>query len=106
MAGIRNQDDQFNDEDISKLITGGSPYTAWQALLTSPPSSDYALVVAKETVAGTVRFSYANTGDPTDDDSPEVSSSGFTILIPAGTSIYVGSSNAGDTLNYSYRTIP
>lgn len=111
----RNQDDQFSQEDISDLISGGDSYTsghgqltlstAWQALIGTPPTDNYVLVVAKETVTGTVRFSYSNSGDPTDEDSPKIETDGFVIVVPGGLSIYLGSSNATDTVNYSYRTL-
>lgn len=115
MSGVRLQDDQFSQQDISDLISGGSPYTAghdqvtlttsWQAVLSTPPDDNYVLVIVKETVAGTVRWSYDNTGAPTDDDSPIIPGLDMSLVVPGWSSIYIGSDNAGDTVNYTYRTV-
>lgn len=115
MSGGRSNKDEFNSSDIDSLIAGDSGYTSgngqitcttsWQAVLSSPPSEAYAISLSYESVSGTVRWAYDNTSAPSSSNGNKILGAFFSICLPAGSSFYVTSDNAGDTINYTYRTI-
>jgi len=71
----------------------------WYAVPASPPAGDYILLPSIENGVGTVRFSLANVSVPSatygNQDIP------LSIKVKGGTSVYFGSTTAGDDINYT-----
>lgn len=72
----------------------------WYAVPGSAPTIDYLLAVALENKAGTVRWSYSNGGTPSATNGNKAPRH-LAVRMAANTTLYFGSSTAGDDVNYT-----
>lgn len=82
--------------DGSVQLTGAN---TWKAVPPSPPTEDYLLMVSKENEAGIIRFSTNNGGTPSATNGNKAPKH-LAIRMSANTSMYYGSSDAGDDVNF------
>lgn len=71
----------------------------WKAIPPSPPAEDYLLFVTKENEAGIIRFSSDNGGVPSVTNGNKAPKH-LSMRMAANTSLYYGSSDAGDDVNF------
>lgn len=76
----------------------------WYSVPSTVPDEDYLLIISLESVKGTVRFGFNNTGTPGSSNGNNAASH-LQILMPANQSLYYASSNAGDTINWTTKEI-
>jgi len=72
----------------------------WYAVPTTAPTEDYILVVSSENAAGTIRWSYDNGGTPSATNGNKLPIH-LALKLGANKTIYAGSSDAGDDVNYT-----
>ena len=120
MAGAHPAQDMFDRSDaglIADEIDAGlsgdsthgqatlSPANTWVQIPGTAPTSPYILIIAKETVAGTVRFSFSNSGTPGSTVGLQLRANEFIVELGLSEVMYVASSNSGDTLNWTTKII-
>jgi hypothetical protein len=76
----------------------------WYAVPNVSRTLDYTMVVAVETGAGTVRWSYSNVGTPGATNGLQAPSV-LCVKLSADQVIYYGSSTASDSVNYTIKEI-
>ena len=85
-----------------KVLTNAN---TWYAVPSTVPAAPYLLVVSKETVAGTLRWAFADVSAPSTTYGNKVSNNDIVIELAANEVVYFGTSNAGDTVNWSTKQI-
>lgn len=83
-------------------LTSGN---TWYAVPTTVPTSDYVLVISKENAAGTVRWSFANVSAPSATYGNQLATNDVILELAGGEVVYVGSSTAGDDVNWTTKVI-
>lgn len=121
MAGNGQVKDEFNAGDIAELkealngLSGAgsdgtialTPANTWLEVPDPPsiPSEDYVLVVSKENTAGTIRFSFDDGGTPSTTNGNKFTTDNIIVELAGGESIYFGSTDAGDDVNWTAKII-
>lgn len=77
----------------------------WYALPSTVPASDYVLVVSKESVTGTLRWSFSNSSAPSATFGNRLTGTDIVVELAANQVIYIASSNAGDDVNWTAKII-
>lgn len=77
----------------------------WYTVPSSAPASDYLLVVSKESVSGTSRWSFSNSSAPSATFGNKITTNDLVIELSANEVIYISSSNAGDDFNWTTKII-
>ncbi|MEA2035892.1 MAG: hypothetical protein U9O94_00180 [Nanoarchaeota archaeon] len=94
---------------LSGASTDGSVSLAsadtWYQMPSTAPTSGYVLVISKETVAGTSRWSFSGDGVPASGNGNKFSSDDIIFTLGANEVVYVGSSTAGDVVNWTSKVI-
>lgn len=72
----------------------------WYPVPSAAPDKDYTLVLTKENVSGTVRWSFSNEGVPSANNGNRLPDN-LALDLGAGRQIYIGSTSAGDKINYT-----
>ena len=95
---------------LSGLTTDGSRALSlantWYAIPSaSVPTSDYILVVSKETSVGIIRWSFDNGGTPSASNGNKMMSDDIIIELDGTEVVYFGSSSAGDVVNFTTKEI-
>lgn len=98
--------------DVKPLSGAGTAGTralavanTWYSLPSTVPVSDYVLVVSKENAAGTIRFAFNNTSNPSVTFGNRMTSDDIIFELAAGEVVYFASTNAGDDLNWTNKVI-
>lgn len=77
----------------------------WYAVPSTVPASDYVLVVSKESVAGTIRWSFSNGSSPSITFGNRLSTNDLIVELEANEFIYVSSTSGGDDVNWTTKVI-
>lgn len=77
----------------------------WYQVPSSVPVSDYSIVVSQEVLAGTMRWAYAGASAPSASYGNQFSGKDLILEMSAGQFIYVGSSSALDSVNWTTKVI-
>lgn len=72
----------------------------WYMVPPVAPNKDYILVLTKEGVSGTVRWSFSGGGVPSANNGNRLPDN-LAVDLGAGKQIYIGSTNVGDKINYT-----
>jgi len=79
----------------------------WYAVPSTVPGSAYALVATVETMAGTVRWAFDNTGAPSATNGNRLTAVGDQVIVrlAANQVLYFASTSAGDDITWSTKII-
>lgn len=99
-------------DDVQPLSGAGAAGTlalanadTWYSAPTSVPASPYDLVISKESVAGTLRWSFANGTAPSATFGNKFSGNDIILELAANQVVYIASTNAGDDVNWTTKII-
>lgn len=73
----------------------------WYQVPSTIPTEDYILIATKESVAGTIRHGFGNSGTPSSTNGNKMNGDDLILNLKAGHALYVSSDNAGDIINWS-----
>ena len=76
----------------------------WYSVPSSVPDEDYLLIINYESVKGTIRWGYLNTGTPGTANGNQAPSH-LEIYMPANSTLFFGSDSAGDTINWATKEL-
>lgn len=98
-----------DDSGAAGTATDGSvtlsAANTWKQVPNVVPSNDYVLVVTIETITGTIRWSFSNGGTPGSTNGNKMVSSEIAFVLGGGQSVYVGSTQATDVVNWSAKEL-
>lgn len=90
---------------ISGASTDGSvtltPVNTWVQVPDVVPTSDYWLVISKETETGTIRWSFSNDGVPSTTNGNKMSSDDIIVEMAGDEVLYLGSTVDTDVVNWT-----
>lgn len=89
---------------LSGASTNGTvPLTlanTWYPVPSTIPTSDYTLIISEESVIGTLRMAFSNSGAPSATNGT-IAPGQLTVDLAGGNAVYYSSSNAGDVINWT-----
>lgn len=77
----------------------------WYSVPSTVPGAPYLLVISKETAAGTFRWAFANSSAPSTTYGNKMTNTDLILELGAGVVVYVGSTSALDSVNWSTKQI-
>lgn len=77
----------------------------WYAIPGTIPASDYCLAISAENNSGVLRWSFSNTGTPSETNGNKMWNETIILELGANQCIYIGSTVAGDDINWTVKLI-